>query len=735
MEGSIGFLLNGHLYSDAIRLAGIYHAEVNNEDSLYLVALSYFRSKKVNACYQILSRTNCTQPKCRLLLGQCCFELAKYHEAERAFLGEDIPLESLHNNNDNINNNNQQPTASGLKEQLVRFYGNEAAAIAAKYLGSIFERTSRAKEAVEFFRISVELFPYIWSSAEALTRLSDKTTSSSTTNSNFSSISRSNFLATALSKFKAPTSIHLSSVSICGNGAGGAAGCNNGVTAGSIGTPQSQLATSTDFYNNATNITITVASATTINQTHPQHPHAPLQLEQHHSTANTNYLNNHNHQLQQNQQLQQQQVVHQSQSLLDKSTPSNNHHVSEYKAARRAPPPVRKGPRRSDRLYSIENNNGQTPATTLRQAPAISSLAVMGAPAKKVRRLDPEFSLDSIGKIFLETFKGIDLLNHYDLEKSISILNGLPERHRESGWVLSCIARAHYEKTNYDKSVKYYEAARRLEPYRLEGMEYYSTALWHLHKEVDLSRLAKELMDFDQEAPETWCVAGNCYSLQKEHEQAIKFLEKAIKVDPNFAYAYTLLGHELISAERLDQAMTHFRNAVRLDPRHWNAWAGLGCIYYKNELYSQAELYYKKALKIAPTNPVLMCQVAVVQHACKRSQAAIETLTKALEIDSDNALCRFHRANTYSAIDKNVEALEELDALKRLVPKESMVYFLIGKIHKKMGDTHTALMNFSWAMELDPKGANNTIRDVIDKQHSNEDDVVVHRDQCVDACS
>ena len=339
-----------------------------------------------------------------------------------------------------------------------------------------------------------------------------------------------------------------------------------------------------------------------------------------------------------------------------------------------------------------------------------------------------EPSLDSTAKVFLECFKAIDYLFQFKLDKSILILKALPKKHFNTGWTLSCIARVLYEKTNYTDSVKFYETSRKLEPYRLNGMEYYSSALWHLQKEVELSVLAKELIEFDQDSPETWSVAGNCYSLQKEHESAIKYLEKAIKVDPSFAYAHTLLGHELISAERLDQAKTHFRNAVRLDPRHWNAWCGLGCIYYKNELYTNAELYYMKALKIAPTNPVLMCQLAVVQHACKKTNAAIETLSRALQIDPDNALCRFHKATIYSALDDNDKALKELDELKRIVPKESMVYFLIGKIHKKTGNTHTALMNFSWAMELDPKGANNTIKDVIDKQHSGEDDVVVHRD-------
>lgn len=34
-------------------------------------------------------------------------------------------------------------------------------------------------------------------------------------------------------------------------------------------------------------------------------------------------------------------------------------------------------------------------------------------------------------------------------------------------------------------------------------------------------------------------------------------------------------------------------------------------------------------------------------------------------------------------------------------------------------------MNFSWAMDLDPKGANNQIKEVIDRQYANDEDEVV----------
>lgn len=93
------------------------------------------------------------------------------------------------------------------------------------------------------------------------------------------------------------------------------------------------------------------------------------------------------------------------------------------------------------------------------------------------------------------------------------------------------------------------------------------------------------------------------------------------------------------------------------------------------------------------------------------------------------------------------KALQELEELKKIVPREALVYFLMGKVskpcdlhvirtmfhiqgiyilcskvHKKLGQTHLAQMNFSWAIDLDPKGANNQIKDAIDKRYLPDDE-------------
>lgn len=357
-------------------------------------------------------------------------------------------------------------------------------------------------------------------------------------------------------------------------------------------------------------------------------------------------------------------------------------------------------------------------------------------------------SAEGLLNLLRELGKAALAIGQFKCEQAINILQKLPRKHYSSAYVLTSIGRAYFELGKYEEAVKYFKEVNTNEPHQLKGMEYYSTALWHLQQEVKLSTLAQELIEYDKNAPQTWCVAGNCFSLQKEHENAIKFLQRAIQVDTDFAYAYTLLGHEYVLTEEMDHAIACFRNAIRIDFRHYNAFYGIGMIYYKQEKFQMAEIHYRKALKIS-ANPVLLCHLAVVQHALKKSDLALQTLNKAIEMDSNNALCKFHRASIKFSMDDYKSALAELDELKQIVPEESLVYFLIGKVsdfsifffkisiliifytffskriqqvYKKLGNTHLALMNFSWAVELDPKGANNQIKEVIDKQYPNDDD-------------
>ena len=61
---------------------------------------------------------------------------------------------------------------------------------------------------------------------------------------------------------------------------------------------------------------------------------------------------------------------------------------------------------------------------------------------------------------------------------------------------------------DYAEAERAFEWCRRVDPARLEGLDIYSTVLWHLKKEVDLSYLAQEMVALNRLAPQTWLVSA-----------------------------------------------------------------------------------------------------------------------------------------------------------------------------------------------------------------------------------
>lgn len=105
-------------------------------------------------------------------------------------------------------------------------------------------------------------------------------------------------------------------------------------------------------------------------------------------------------------------------------------------------------------------------------------------------------------KLLQELGKARVSFGQYQCARAMEVLNALPQNHLHTGWVLVLLAKAHFELAEYEQAVQLFQEVRRLEPHRLQGMEYYSTALWHLQQEVALSALAMELKDIAKEAPQ-----------------------------------------------------------------------------------------------------------------------------------------------------------------------------------------------------------------------------------------
>ena len=298
---------------------------------------------------------------------------------------------------------------------------------------------------------------------------------------------------------------------------------------------------------------------------------------------------------------------------------------------------------------------------------------------------------------------GYFALSQFQCQEALEVYRGLPRSQQETPWVMAQMGRAHYEQAAYADAEVYYKRIRQVAPTRFEDMEIYSTILWHLKRETDLAFLAHELIDSSWQSPQAWCALGNSWSLARDHEQALRCFKRATQLNPKFAYAFTLQGHEHVANEEYDKALTAYRQGMAADSRHYNAWYGVGRVYDKLGNYEKAFNHFTTASKINPTNAVLICCIGTVLEKQKQPRQALSYFSQATDLAPRSALTRFKKARALMSLGDLDSALKELMILKDLAPDEAMVHFLLGRLYKSLREKGLAVRHFTVALNLDPK--------------------------------
>ncbi|TDZ30249.1 Protein bimA [Colletotrichum spinosum] len=314
---------------------------------------------------------------------------------------------------------------------------------------------------------------------------------------------------------------------------------------------------------------------------------------------------------------------------------------------------------------------------------------------------------------------GYYALKQFRCQEALQYYSSLPRSQQDTPWALVQMGRAHHEQASYKEAEKYFRKLRVVAPTRMEDMEIYSTILWHLKRETDLSFLAHELIDADWNSPQAWCAVGNASSLARDHEQALRCFKRATQLNPNFAYAFTLQGHEHVANEEYDKAMGAFRSAITADRRHYNAYFGLGGVYEKLGNFEKAYSHFHTASTINPSNAVLICRIGGILERQKQLLPALQAFSKAVELAPKAAMVRYRKARALMSLRQIEAAEKELLIVKDMAPDEAMVHFLLGKLYRIVNEKQMAVRSFSNALALDPK-ASQSIKDAIE---SIEDDM------------
>jgi len=158
----------------------------------------------------------------------------------------------------------------------------------------------------------------------------------------------------------------------------------------------------------------------------------------------------------------------------------------------------------------------------------------------------------------------------------------------------------------------------------------------------------------------------NPESLKKAYEYA----QKAISLDETQFYAYLSLVAAYSHQRRYEEAIAAGEKAIKVAPGSADAYSALGFSLVAAGRYKEALVYLERALRMNPFPPTYyFMQIGAAHLSLRNYEKAVPALRKALSISPKNQFARITLIVTYVEMDRLEEAKAEAEELLMIDPK------------------------------------------------------------------
>lgn len=241
-------------------------------------------------------------------------------------------------------------------------------------------------------------------------------------------------------------------------------------------------------------------------------------------------------------------------------------------------------------------------------------------------------------------------------DDSIPINTRLLETFKSSVYLINEIAHACYSNQSFDQALDMFKKLKQIDPFRYETMDLYSNILYIKEDFGELAHLAYETFTNDKYRPQTCCVLGNYYSLRGDHEKAITYFKRAIKLDSDFLSAWTLMGHEYLELKNTSAAIESYRSAIDKYPNDFRAWYGLGQAYEIHQMYNYASHYYGNAALSRPQDSRMWSAMGNCYEKMRKSRDAQKCFERAEELKDSQGIALLKLGRLYLSMNEPEKA-------------------------------------------------------------------------------
>ena len=216
----------------------------------------------------------------------------------------------------------------------------------------------------------------------------------------------------------------------------------------------------------------------------------------------------------------------------------------------------------------------------------------------------------------------------------------------------------------------------------------------------DAQNIYEQILSIQENNFDALQLLGALFAQVKKYPEAIKFLSKAIIVNPNDAGCFSNLGISFQKLRRLEEALSSYDKAISLQADYAEAYSNRGAVLQELKRLDEALSSYDKAITIKGDYAEAFNSRGTVLEELKRLEEALSSYDKAISINKDYTELYYNRGNVLHKLKRLEEALSSYDKAISLHEDYAEAYSNRGTVLEELKRLDEALSSYEKAISI-----------------------------------
>ena len=187
---------------------------------------------------------------------------------------------------------------------------------------------------------------------------------------------------------------------------------------------------------------------------------------------------------------------------------------------------------------------------------------------------------------------------------------------------------------------------------------------------------------------------------------ALESINMSTELDPALSIAWNIKGDILVELNRDDEASDSYDKAIALEPNHYEAYTKKGIVLVRSDRFDYALKYLKKATSLQPNSSLAWYWLGVVQAGLEDYMNALDSFDMALMdgnitdwTEQNSIRIWYWKGVSYFSLNNYIEALKSFQRVVELLPNDINVWLYQANTLVSLHNPTEALKSFQRVVE------------------------------------